>query len=73
MYSEQIRRIVAAHNARAAEHNRRVAAHNLRVNDHNAEAGRLNRDQAEMSGTCGTRSFYRSDRDAIIIERGYSR
>ena len=62
---------VAAHNARAAEHNRRVEAHNLRVNDQNAEAARLNRDQADMSGSCGTRSYYRSDRDAIIYERRY--
>jgi len=60
---------VAAHNARAAEHNRRVDAHNLRVQDQNTEAARLNGAQAEMSATCGTRSYYRSDRDAILIER----
>ena len=63
---------VAAHNARAAEHNRRVEAHNLRVHDQNAEASRPNRDQADMSSTCGTRSYYPRDRDAVIIERrGY--
>jgi len=60
---------VAAHNARAAEHNRRVEAHNLRVNDQNVEAARLNRDQADMSSTCGTRSYYPRDRDALILER----
>jgi hypothetical protein len=76
MLAEDLRRLdstdvaaVAAHNARAAEHNRRVDAHNLRVNDQNAEAARLNRDQADMSASCGTRSYYPRDRDAIIIER----
>ena len=60
---------VAAHNARAAEHNRRVEAHNLRVYDQNDAAARLNRDQADQSTFCGTRTYYRSDRDAIILER----
>jgi hypothetical protein len=64
---------VAAHNARAAEHNRRVDAHNLRVDDQNEAARVLNRDQADMQWTCGTRTYYRSDRDAILIERGPSR
>jgi hypothetical protein len=31
------------------------------VHDQNAEASRLNRDQADMSASCGTRSYYRSD------------
>lgn len=60
---------VAAHNARAAEQNRRVDAHNLRVNDANAAARQLNRDQADMQATCGARSYYPSDRDAILYER----
>lgn len=62
---------VAAHNARAAEHNRRVEAHNLRVHDQNEAAARLNRDQSDHSASCGTRTYYRSDRDAIILERRY--
>jgi hypothetical protein len=60
---------VAAHNARTAEHNARVDAHNLRVNDQNAAARELNRDQAYMQSTCGSRSFYPQDRDAILYER----
>jgi hypothetical protein len=60
---------VAAHNARTAEQNRRVDAHNLRVNDANAAARELNRDQADMQATCGVRSYYPSDRDAILYER----
>jgi hypothetical protein len=61
---------VAAHNARASEHNRRVEAHNLRVYDQNSAAAQLNRDQADMSATCGARTYYRRDRDAILWERG---
>src|SRR5687768_204569 len=64
---------VAAHNARAAEHNRRVEAHNLRVVDQNEAARNLNRDQADMQSTCGARAYYPSDRDAILVERGYRR
>lgn len=60
---------VAAHNARTAEHNRRVEAHNLRVYDQNTAAARINRDQVEISATCGTRTYYRRDRDAILLER----
>lgn len=62
---------VEAHNARAAEHNRRVEAHNLRVQDQNEAAARLNRDQADQSAYCAGRTYYRSDRDAIILERRY--
>ena len=62
---------VAAHNARAAEHNRRVEAHNLRVYDQNEAAARLNRDQSDQSSSCGARTYYRSDRDAIILDRRY--
>lgn len=61
---------VAAHNARTAEHNRRVDAHNRDVYDQNAAAAALNRDQADMSATCGARTYYRRDRDAILWERG---
>jgi len=64
---------VAAHNARASEHNRRVEAHNLRVDDQNGAARALNRDQADMQSTCGARTYYRSDRDAILVERGQLR
>ena len=60
---------VAAHNARAAEHNRRVEAHNLRVHDQNHAAARLNADQSGHSFACGNRTYYPSDRDAILIER----
>lgn len=74
--AEELRRVdpadavaVAAHNARTAEHNRRVEAHNLRVHDMNAAARRQNMDQADMQVDCGTRSYYPSDRDAIIYER----
>lgn len=77
LLAEELRRVdpadavgVAAHNARAAEHNRRVEAHNLRVIDMNALAREHNRDQADMSMDCGSRSYYRSDRDAILYERG---
>jgi hypothetical protein len=80
MLAEDLRRLdpadtaaVAAHNARAAEHNRRVEAHNLRVGDQNEAARNLNRDQADMQATCGARTYYRSDRDAILVERGYLR
>jgi hypothetical protein len=62
---------VAAHNARAEEHNRRVEAHNLRVYDQNQLAANLNRDQADQSSFCGARTYYRSDRDAIVLERRY--
>ena len=78
--AEELRRVdpadavaVAAHNARAAEHNRRVEAHNLRVFDMNEAARRLNRDQADLSLDCGARTYYRSDRDAILRERAYLR
>lgn len=60
---------VAAHNARAEEHNRRVEAHNLRVLDQNQLAAELNRDQSDHSAYCGSRTYYRSDRDAIVRER----
>ena len=60
---------VGEHNARAAEQNRRVDAHNLRVNDANEAARQLNRQQADMQATCGARSYYPSDRDAILYER----
>ena len=76
--AEELRRLdpadavaVAAHNARSAEHNRRVEAHNLRVDDQNQAARNINRDQADMQATCGARTYYRSDRDAILVERGY--
>ena len=76
--AEELRRLdpadavaVAAHNARSAEHNRRVEAHNLRVDDQNQAARNINRDQADMQATCGARTYYRSDRDAILGERGY--
>lgn len=62
---------VAAHNARTAEHNARVDAHNLRVHDQNVAAQELNRDQARMQATCGSRTYYPQDRDAILYERGY--
>jgi hypothetical protein len=75
--AEDLRRVdpadtaaVAAHNARTAEHNRRVEAHNLRVYDMNEAARRLNGDQADMQATCGVRTYYPSDRDAILLERG---
>lgn len=80
MLAEELRRVdpadavgVAAHNARAAEHNRRVEAHNLRVIDMNDAARRLNRGQADLSDDCGSRSYYRRDRDAILYERAYLR
>ena len=62
---------VAAHNARTADHNSRVDAHNLRVNDQNAAARALNLDQADMQSTCGSRTYYPQDRDAIVYERRY--
>jgi hypothetical protein len=74
--AEELRRVdpadaaaVAAHNARTAEHNRRVEAHNLRVHDMNVAARRQNGEQADMQVTCGTRSYYPQDRDAILYER----
>ena len=74
--AEELRRVdpadaaaVAAHNARAAEHNRRVEAHNLRVHDMNGAARRQNNEQADMQLTCGVRSYYPQDRDAILYER----
>ena len=76
MLADELRRVdpadavaVAAHNARSAEHNRRVEAHNLRVFDMNAAARNHNQDQADFSMTCGTRSYYPSDRDAIVYDR----
>jgi hypothetical protein len=76
--AEELRRVnpadataVAAHNARTADHNTRVEAHNLRVHDMNAAARALNRDQADMQGSCGVRSFYPEDRDSILMERRY--
>ena len=60
---------VAAYNQRTMEHNQRVDAHNLRVNDANEAARQLNRDQADMTATCGARTYYQSDRDAILWQR----
>ena len=62
---------VAAHNARTAEHNKRVDAHNARVNDQNAASRDLNRDLADFQGTCGSRTYYPQDRDAIVYEHRY--
>ena len=62
---------VAAHNARTVDHNARVDAHNLRVNDQNAAARALNGDNADMQASCGTRTYYLQDRDAIVYERRY--
>lgn len=80
LLADELRRVdpadavaVATHNARAAEHNRRVEAHNLRVIDMNDAARRVNRDQADLSMDCGARTYYRSDRDAILRERAYLR
>jgi hypothetical protein len=62
---------VAAHNARTADHNARVDAHNLRVNDQNAAARALNNERADFQSTCGSRTYWREDRDAILYERRY--
>jgi hypothetical protein len=62
---------IEAHNARTVAHNHRVEVHNRRVSDMNAAAAALNGDQADMTASCGTRSFYTSDRDAILRERGW--
>jgi hypothetical protein len=62
---------VAAHNARTADHNARVDAHNLRVNDQNAAARALNNERADFQSTCGARTYWREDRDAILYERRY--
>ncbi len=62
---------VEAHNARTADHNHRVEVHNRRVSDMNAAAAALNSDQADMSASCGTRSYYTLDRDAVLRERGW--
>ena len=62
---------VAAHNARTADHNARVDAHNLRVNDQNAAARRLNDARADFQSTCGSRTYWREDRDAILYNRRY--
>ena len=76
--AEELRRVnpadtaaVAAHNARTAAHNARVDAHNLRVNDQNAAARTLNNDRADFQSTCGSRTYWREDRDAILYERRY--
>lgn len=60
---------VAAHNARTAQHNQRVDAHNLRVADMNDAARAANRDQADLVATCGSRTYYPSDRTLILRER----
>jgi hypothetical protein len=62
---------VAAHNARTADHNARVDAHNLRVNDQNAAARRLNSERADFQSSCGSRTYWREDRDAILYSRRY--
>ena len=76
--AEELRRVdpadaaaVAAHNARTSEHTARVDAHNLRVNDQNAAARALNNQRADFQSTCGSRTYWREDRDAILYERRY--
>jgi hypothetical protein len=59
---------VASYNARSAEHNRRVHDHNRRIADLNARTAVLNGDSARLDALCA-RSYYPSDRDAILMER----
>ena len=61
---------VAAHNARAADHNRRVEVHNQRVEEMNRAARAHNNTQANVQSSCGARTFYPRDRDAILWEQG---
>jgi hypothetical protein len=57
---------VERYNASTTAHNHRVEVHNRRVSEMNAAAAALNSDQADMSASCGTRSYYTHDRDAIL-------
>ncbi|MEO7743020.1 MAG: hypothetical protein ABIR98_08800 [Usitatibacter sp.] len=63
---------VASYNARSAEHNRWVHNHNRRIAELNARTASLNGDSARLDTLCA-RSYYPSDRDAILIERSRTR